>query len=241
MFHVPSALRRAPVWLAILLVLTLAAGSSTPAGLAARAIPQTGQPGHATAAAAPEHGAAPEEAASHEGGSPWAMVARLFNFAVLAGTLVYFLRSPFMAFLATRRTEIRASLVKAAEVSRKSAEQVAHLDQRLAALPAEIDALRARGAADIAAEEAKIRGMAQADRARLIEQARRQVDLQLRVARRQLVGEAADRAVALASDRIRRSIRDDDQRRLLEAYLARVAAVPSNAAPGASDAAGGQP
>jgi len=187
---------------------------------------------HPAAPAAPRDAGSEEAGASHEGASPWALVARLFNFAVLAGTLVYFLRSPFMKFLADRRVAIRAALVKAAEQRVKSAKQLADLDRRLVALPAEIESLRARGLADVAAEEARILSAAEAERARLVEQAKRQIDAQLRVAKRELVAHAADLAVTLASERIRRMIRDDDQARLVDAYLSRVKTVPAASAGG---------
>ena len=67
------------------------------------------------------------------------------------------------------------------------------------ALPAELEALRAQGAREIAAEEARIRAAAAAERERLLEQARREIDLQVRVAERDLVSHAADLAVGVAS------------------------------------------
>jgi len=206
--------------------------------LASPVFAAVGQPSHAPAAASQEHTAGTGAPAAHEGASPWTIVARLFNFAVVAGTLVYFLRSPFMAFMVKRGEEIRAALVQAAELERKSAGQLAELDRRLAALPGEIDALRARGMADVAAEEARIRTAAEADRERLVEQARRQIDFQLRVARRELVAHAADLAVSVASERIRNTIRDDDQQRLVEVYLSRLSRTPASGAVGLG---GGQP
>jgi F-type H+-transporting ATPase subunit b len=209
---------------------------------AAPAQAATSQPARTTAGAAPGHAGGEEAGATREGASPWPLVARLFNFAVLAGTLVYFLRSPLAAFLASRLAEIRAALVKAAELRARSASQVAELDRRLSALPAEIEALRARGTADVAAEKARILAAASADRERLVEQARRQIDFQLRVANRELAAHAADLAVSVATERIRKTIRDDDQRRLVEAYLSQVAAVPgTGVGGGAAPPAGGRP
>lgn len=232
----------AAVSLAACVIVMLAVAAHAAPGPAAPAHAATSQPAHAPAAAAPGHAGAEEAGGSHEATSPWAMVARLFNFAVLAGTLVYFLRSPFAAFLANRYAEIRAALVKAAELRARSARQVAELDRRMAALPAEIEALRVRGTADVAAEKARILNAAEADRARLVEQAKRQIDFQLRVARRELTAHAADLAVAVASERIRKTIRDDDQRRLVETYLSQVAAAPGpGAGGGAAQRAGGRP
>ena len=223
-------------------LLVLAAGAPAGPGLAAPVL-AAAQPSPAAAPAA-EHAASGEPGASdetaHEGSSLGTIAARLFNFAVLAGTLIYFLRSPLMAFLAARRTEIRAALVKAAELGATSAKQVADIEARMAALPAEIEALRARGTADVAAEEARIAAAAEADRVRLAEQARRQIDLQLRVAKRELVAHTADLAITLATERVRRTIRDDDQRRLVDAYLSHVGTAPaSGVTPGAAPGEGG--
>ena len=41
------------------------------------------------------------------------MIAKLVNFSILVGTLVYFLRSPFNEYLSNRKTQIRSDLVKA--------------------------------------------------------------------------------------------------------------------------------
>ena len=106
------------------------------------------------AAAAGEHGAAGEEA-HEEGLLP--LVARLFNFAVLAGVLVYFARTPLASYLASRHTEIREELVKAAETRAAATAQLAAVEQKVQALPAELDALRAQGAEDVVAERERIR------------------------------------------------------------------------------------
>src|SRR5207249_5102382 len=75
------------------------------------------------------------------------------------------------------------------------------------------------GAQDIATEEARIRAAAAAERERLLEQARREIDVQVKVAERELVMHAADLAVGVASERIKKNITDDDQRRLLDRYV----------------------
>ncbi len=156
-------------------------------------------------------------------GVPWLdTIARLLNFAILVGVLVYFLRAPIAGYLARRSTEIRSDLVNAAETRRAAEAELAAIEQKLKALPGEIEALKARGSAEIAAEEARIRQAADAERARLLEQARREIDLQLRAAERDLVKRAAELTVTLASDRIRRTITDEDQKRLVDQYLAQM-------------------
>jgi len=182
------------------------------------------QPDH-TAAPAGEHAAAPagEHAAEAEHGNPILdMSAKLFNFALFAGTLVYFLRSPFKTYLSDRGTQIRGDLVKAADMKQAAAAQLATIDAKMAALPAELDALRRTGAEEVAAEEARMRQAAEAERQRLIENAKRDIDWQLRIAERDLKTHAAALAVDLATKRIKATITDADQARLVDRYVAQV-------------------
>jgi F-type H+-transporting ATPase subunit b len=147
------------------------------------------------------------------------MVARVVNFGLLAGALVYFLRSPFAKYLADRGQQIRSDLVTAAEMKRNAAAQIEDIDRRMKALPAELEALRAQGAQEIAAEEARIRTAAAAERDRLLEQARREIEMQVKVAERELVNHAAELAVGVAGERIRKNITDDDRQRLVDRYV----------------------
>jgi len=158
------------------------------------------------------------EHAEHGGGIV-DVVARLVNFAILAGTLFYLLRSPLQKYLSDRGTHIRGDLVTAAETRRAAAEQIEEIDRRMKALPRELEVLRAQGAEEIAAEEARIQAAAAAERERLLVQARREIDLQVKVAERDLVAFAADLAVGVASERIKKNITDDDQKRLIDRYV----------------------
>ena len=158
-------------------------------------------------------------AEEHQGRGIIDTVARLVNFAILAGTLWYLLRSPIAKYLADRGTQIRSDLVNAAELKQTAAAAIEEIDRRMQALPAELEALRAQGAQEIAAEEARIRAAAAAERERLLEQARREIELQVKVAERELVMHAADLAVAVASERIQNNITSDDQQRLVDRYV----------------------
>jgi F-type H+-transporting ATPase subunit b len=201
----------------------------TPVRASAQAEPATaGEPRAAetpAAAEAPTAVKAPtavegetHEAAEHEEGL-LPVVARLVNFAILIGTLVYLLRSPLATYLKDRGTQIRSDLINAAELKRTAAAQLEEIDRKMKALPGELEALRAQGAQEIAAEETRIRAAAGAERDRLLDQARRDIDQHVKVAERELVNHAADLAVGVAAERIKRSITDDDQRRLADRYV----------------------
>jgi F-type H+-transporting ATPase subunit b len=175
--------------------------------------------------AAVEHAAEGQHGAEGDHGNPIvATVARLLNFAVLAGVLIYFLRSPIKSYLGDRGRQIRADLVKAAEMRTSAAAQAAAIEQKMAALPGELDALRKTGAEEAAAEEARIRAIADAERTRLQEQARREIHAQLKLAERDLTARTADLAVAVAAKRVKATINAADQARLVEQYLGRLGA-----------------
>ena len=165
--------------------------------------------------------AAQAEHAQAEHGSEHAvrdMVARLLNFGILVGALVYFLKGPIAAYLAGRSSQIRQDLVTAAETRKAATAQLEAIHQKLAALPAELASLKTRGEEDVLAEKARIAQAAAAERERLIEQTRREIDMRLRMARRDLTEHAAALAVAVAQDRIARTITAEDQLRLVDRY-----------------------
>ncbi len=215
-------------WLSLAAALALAVTAAVVVSAAGQPAPAQhgGQaPAQATEAASTSGHAAAAEGEGLEHGEPlWKAGARLFNFAILAGTLVYFLRAPMKAFFDGRLTLIRSELVRAAGLKQQAGEEIAAVERRLAALPGELKSLAEQGAADIAAERERIRLAAEADRRRLLDQARRQMELKVSVAERELAARAADLVIARATDLIRRETTAADQARLVDRYLAQVPA-----------------
>ena len=160
--------------------------------------------GHEAPASPPAAGAAqPVEHAAGEAahGSEHPvrdMVAKLLNFGILIGVLVYFLKSPIAAYLSGRSAQIRQDLVTAAEMRRTATAQLEEIQQKLNALPAELAALKTRGEEDVRAEQQRIADAARAERERLLDQTRREIEMRLRMARRELTEYAAELAVSVA-------------------------------------------
>jgi len=198
---------------ALLIAAALAAAPRVAAAQPAPTSPAAAEP----STGAPHQGEA--EAPEAHGSELVAIIARLVNFAILAGVLVYFLKSPLAGYLTGRSDAIRGDLVNAAETRRAAAAQLEEIDRRMKALPGELEALRSQGAQEIAAEEERIRTAAAAERDRLLEQARREIEWQVKVAERDLVSHAADLAVGVATERIRHHITDDDRQRLVDRYV----------------------
>lgn len=176
---------------------------------------------HADPATTSQSHAADGSAENH--GESWgAVLSRLANFAILVGGLWYFLRSPMARYLDGRSTDIRDAIEHAEELKARAAAQVATIEARLRELPGEVEALRKRGVAEIKAEEERIRRAAEDERVRLLDQMRRQIELQLQAALRDLRREAADLAVKVAANRVAVAINDSDQRRLISRYISQV-------------------
>ena len=177
-------------------------------------------PDHATPGVAAEQG---EHATEGEHEGMWAaLLWPTVNFIILFGGLWYFLKQPLVTYLRDRHGAIRKDLVEAAEIKSAAAAQLAEIDRKLHALPGEIEALRKRGAEEISAEEMRIAALATAERERLLEQTRREIGLQVRLAKRELVDHAADLAVQMAGDRIQQQLTPQDQDRLVDRYLENV-------------------
>lgn len=172
---------------------------------------------------AQEH--APAEGGHHEqsiGEMILGMGWPVANFIIFCGVIYYFGNGPLKEYLATRSATIRKDLVEAAELKASATAQLTTIEQKLQALPGELSALRTRGAEEIAAEEKRIAAAAEADRERLLEQTRREIDLQVRLAKKDILEHAADLSVQLAAEKLKKEITPADQSRLVDQYLTQV-------------------
>ena len=187
---------------------------------------------HAPAPAAHDAPAAPDAPADEHaaegghdqsiGGMILGMGWPIANFIIFVGVIYYFGNGPLKEYLATRSASIRKDLVEAAALKASATAQLATIEQRLQALPGELSALRARGADEIVAEEKRIAVAADADRERLLEQTRREIDLQVRLAKKEILEHAAGLSIQLATERIKQETTPADQDRLVERYLDQV-------------------
>jgi F-type H+-transporting ATPase subunit b len=182
-------------------------------------------PSQTQGAAEQDHQEAAEEGEHHDesiGGMIMAMGWPVANFIIFVGVLYYFLNQPIRDYLATRSSTIRKDLVEAAELRAAATSQLATIEQKLQALPGELAALRTRGAEEIKLEEQRIAAQAAADRERMLEQTRREIDLQVRLAKKAILEHAADLSVQLATERIKKEVTPADQDRLVDRYLSQV-------------------
>lgn len=207
---------------ACLLVPAMASGqpsSDTPHPAPTAHADQAGDAAHGDADDA--HGGE-SQGGEHHAESIWVTAARVGNFLLLAGGLFYFLRAPVAAHLASRGEQIRGDLATAARVKAEATQRLADIERKLEALPAELELVRQRGAEEVAAEEARITQQAEVERQRLVTQARREIDQQVRTARQALTAHAASLSIGVAREHLRTSLTESDQRHLADDFTNQV-------------------
>jgi len=164
-------------------------------------------------AAGPEstHAAASE----HGGGGlislDKSLIVQAVNFVILLLILQRLLYKPFLAKMEERTGAIKRSLEEAQAARAEAAHQVEENATRLRQAHAEAAAIREQALKE-AGEEQR----------RLVESAKAQMDADIRRAREELRREVADLATAVAEKLVRRSLRDEDHRRIVADTISRL-------------------
>jgi F-type H+-transporting ATPase subunit b len=155
------------------------------------------------------------------------------NLALLLGVLVYFARKPIAEFFEGRRRRIQAELEAAKNQGAEAEARYAKWQRRLMDLESELAEIRETSRQRAAAEREHILADAAAGAERIRREALETVDQELRRARAQLRREAADLALELASETLRRQVSSADQDRLLDEFVAAIERAPEGDKPGA--------
>ncbi len=147
---------------------------------------------------------------------------QVINFALLLVILVKLLYRPLLAKMEERTRAIRKSLDEAQAARADAQREREEHAGRLQAAHAEAQAIRATALKEAAEEQRKLVEGARAEAARLVESARNEMAQDVRRARQELRQEVADLATTVAERLIRKSLRDEDHRRIVQDAIARV-------------------
>ena len=147
-------------------------------------------------------GAVPSAALASEGGGGLisldkSIVIQMINFGLLLFILIKLLYKPLLAKMEERTQAIRKSLEEA-------------------------QAIRAAALKEAGEEQRRLLEAARAEATRLVESARSELAQDVRRARQELRQEVADLATTVAERLIRKSLRDEDHRRIIEDAIGRV-------------------
>jgi F-type H+-transporting ATPase subunit b len=150
------------------------------------------------------------------------LIIQFLNFIILLLILQRLLYKPFLAKMAERTQAIQKSLDEAQAARAQAARQQEENETRLRTAHAEAASIRAQALKDAADEQKRLIDAARAESQRLVETAKAQMDADVRRARDELRREVADLATAVAEKLVRRSLRDEDHRRIVADAIAKV-------------------
>ena len=184
--------------------------------------------------AAQEHGTASQPAVAeqrHEveghGESPLSSLWKWLNFAVLFGGLGWYLRKPLGDFLKARAKGIEDGLVNAQEAKRTALLKSTEIQSRLAQLDKEIQQIKELAARDAEQERARILESARQEAQKILELASREIEGLKKSARLELKAYVAELAVKLAEERLRTSIGQEEDRRIIEKVIKSLDSLPN--------------
>jgi F-type H+-transporting ATPase subunit b len=150
------------------------------------------------------------------------LIVQAINFLILLFILQRLLYKPFLAKMAERTAAIQKSLDEAQAARAEATRQQEENETRLRAAHAEAAAIRAQAMKEATEEQKRLVEAARAESQRLVESAKAQMDADVRRAREELRREVADLATAVAEKLVRRSLRDEDHRRIVADAITKV-------------------
>jgi F-type H+-transporting ATPase subunit b len=146
-------------------------------------------------------------------------VWRILNFAILIFILVKFLNKPLKDYLRQRKELIQKSIKEAQEAKEIAMKALAEVEERLKVKDKEIEEiiLSAKGSGE--RERQRLIEEGEKLKVKILEQAKTNIDYELKKAKEAIQSEAADAAIQLAEEKIKAKLTKDDQERLLKESL----------------------
>ncbi|MGH7389839.1 MAG: F0F1 ATP synthase subunit B [Candidatus Rokuibacteriota bacterium] len=171
-------------------------------------------------------GWAAEPAAGEHGGGlislDKSLIVQGINFLILLLLLWRLAYKPLLAKMEERSEAIRRSLDEAQAARTEAARQQEENAARLREAHAEAARIRAQALGEAQNEARKQIAAAQAQSRKLVDDTKAQLDAEIRRARDELRREVADLATSVAEKLVRRSLREEDHRRVVADAVARL-------------------
>jgi len=169
---------------------------------------------------------------SHEDGAGLVkqLIYQALNLALLMGVLIYFGRKPISEFFSTRRSGIQSELSEAADLLTQAELRNSELQRRLVDLGSAIEGIREEAGRRAEEEADRILADARTTAERIRRDAQAAVAQELRRAQSELREEAADLALELAARKLNEQVGEADRERLVDEFILRVEASPSEGA-----------
>jgi len=146
---------------------------------------------------------------------------RVINLLVFVIILVYILRSKVRIgqVFDNRAASIVKQLEQAKRDKQEAEDQLARVEARLGRLDQDVSEIRAEAERESAREAERIRRAAAADAEKIRQSAQREIAGAMKSARTELQAFVAEQSVLLAEGIIRREIRPEDNKRMLNEFI----------------------
>jgi F-type H+-transporting ATPase subunit b len=147
---------------------------------------------------------------------------KIFNFLLLVVVLFKFAKKPLANFLQNRTALIEKTLNEAKEAKEAAQKALQEVEGRLKAKDAEIEAILA--AAKKSGEQERDRIIAESSRLKdkILEQAKTNIDFEVKHAKEVIKAEAVELAMELAEKKLKEKLTRDEQERLLDDSLVKI-------------------
>jgi len=161
--------------------------------------------------------------AEEGGGSLWKeYMWKIINFLILVVVLVKFGKKPLQDYL-KQRTEIIAKTLQEAKEAKEAAQKaLREVEGRLKAKDAEIEAIIAASKRSGEQERDQIIEDSTRLKEQILEQAKTNIDFEVKHAKEVIKAEAVEIAMELAEKKIKENITKDDQEKLLQDSLVKI-------------------
>jgi len=148
------------------------------------------------------------------------LIIQVINFLILLFVLHRLLYKPLLAKMDERSSAIKKSLDEAQAARADAARAQEENAARLKAAYAEAASIREQALRDAQEEARKNIESAQAQARKMVEDTKAQLDGEIRRAREELRREVSDLAIGVAEKLVRKSLRDEDHRRIVDDAIA---------------------
>lgn len=143
------------------------------------------------------------------------LLVQMVNFVILLLILQRLLYRPLLGKMQERTQAIQHSLEEAQSARAEAARQQEENAARLRQAHAEAASIRDQALKEAGEEQRRLVEAARAESQRLVDSAKAQLDADVRRAREDLRREVADLATGVAEKLMRKSLRDEDHRRIV--------------------------
>ncbi len=147
---------------------------------------------------------------------------KIVNTLIVVAILYKVAAKPLRNFFQDRSEGIRKSLADAEKARQKAELQLEEQRSKVADLEVELNRVRDVGEKERQEMHARLQTEQEAQANRLLEQTRNAIELEVTKARAELRDRAAELALGLAEDTLRKNIGPDDQDRFVSGYLSRL-------------------